>query len=341
MRVKYLVSDEWCCSQNGIWHLKGSIANLPDDIALENIKLKFIEPFSYSIPDQEIVRLYNNFIEPQTFESKVDIFIEAYSKIKAYAKEKIDVLLEDGTQLVFKLSPGSPSEWYYYNKGICNLYSKEFNFFKAENFLDEFKKNMTNYPYFEKRKETDLTDIEELIQTDDPEGLSYWYNEVIYGNVPSDEPELKEFLSKEIKFGIEVFLRSKAVAEYEGFLKSDRHRSKKQFHSKKEPITTLSEAFKEDSEYEEVMALLVSKDYCIENTHLWKREIKGKMKTLASLIKLLQLKGYYKVGLSNDEVKIIAQKTFNIDIGIDTIKHTKGSDTEHYFKFIPNSSSTK
>ena len=246
---------------------------------------------------------------------------------------------EDGSKLSFKISPKSPKEWFYHNTKLSELYSKKYPLFKIEDFKNEFNESLINYPYLEKRKEAEFEFIKNFIQADDPKGLSYWYNQVRRGKVPTDNERWRDFLSKEIKYGLEVFLHAKAVAEYEGFLESFQPSFKSENQIVEDSSIQLSDLFQNNESYEKIMDILVNKGHCQPITFIWKDEKKGSKSILASLIKNLHAKGYLTEKPSNDLILGIAKNTFGIDLKIDTVKQSKAD--KYIFKYIPSANNMR
>jgi len=92
------------------------------------------------------------------------------------------------------------------------------------------------------------------------------------------------------------------------------------------------------SKYKTVMEILVEKEYVHPNTYIWKDEAKGNKALLASLIKDLHGKVYYKKNTkpTNQQIKAICSNSFGWSVSIDTIKHAKADDFD--FSFIPYAS---
>ncbi len=97
---------------------------------------------------------------------------------------------------------------------------------------------------------------------------------------------------------------------------------------------TLSETFEDILKYQKVMELLVSKEFCQAHTYLWKDRKVGYKMTLVRILKQLHVQGYYQgnKSLSHDEIKAIANNTFGVQLGIDTVKKSFPGPAE---AFIP------
>jgi len=206
---------------DGFWYGKGDIAIVQEEYAEHLIEEEIAEPFSYSMTDEEILRLYKKQNEEYEFDKKVDLLVEILLKEshEIYLESDPSFILEDGTILSFEVRPETPAQWFYYNTSLSELYSKKYPIFKIEDFIIRFQRSLKNYNYPTKRKEVDIVDIKKFIDKNDPEGLKYWYDQVVHGMVPKDKTEWEAFFSKKIQYGLEVFLNAKAVAEFEGLLK--------------------------------------------------------------------------------------------------------------------------
>jgi hypothetical protein len=221
MKVRYLVSNHLCCiNPDGFIYKRGDIINLQDDLAKKYIDYNIVEPFSYSITDDEIKRLYEDFNETNVFESKVNIFIEAYSK----ANKRI--LLDDGNIIEFKVIPETRNEWYYFNTQMSKLYKSEVTECSFEKLKDDFLRLQSEYPHLNALREMELNGIKKATTDDSPKGIAYWYREAIYKRIPEDEKK-RAFLSRELEYGLEIYLQGIAIAEYEEFLKSDFQKNSK------------------------------------------------------------------------------------------------------------------
>ena len=165
MRVRYLTVDIYDISEGVLHNRTGEIAILPDEKARILIADQIVEPFSYNSPDKEIKQLYNKFNNTGKFEEKVDILVKVLSREapELFLEADPSFMLEDGTTLIFAVTPESPSNWYYYNNNFSELYTKKYKVFIIEDLKNEFDKSLINYPYVEKRKEAELEFMEELI----------------------------------------------------------------------------------------------------------------------------------------------------------------------------------
>ena len=98
----------------------------------------------------------------------------------------------------------------------------------------------------------------------------------------------------------------------------------------------LSELFENVSTYNSLMNLLVQKGYCEAGTYKWKDQGKGYKGLAAAIIKCLKPRGYFKpeiTTLSNDSVVYLCKNSFQIDVGIDTVKRANSGKFE--VSFIP------
>lgn len=111
---------------------------------------------------------------------------------------------------------------------------------------------------------------------------------------------------------------------------------------KKPPITdpnlTLFDIFKEKPKYPLLMNILVRNGLCYPNTYIW---INGDKSLMVRVLKNLHFKGYYLKDPSNKEYLSIAKNTFQLSMGIDSVKKVKGKITgkpenhEKDLQFIP------
>jgi len=101
------------------------------------------------------------------------------------------------------------------------------------------------------------------------------------------------------------------------------------------PPSNLHDFFESIPKYNYIMTLLVEKGHCYPNTYNWVTEMPGDMSYLAGLLKNLHLKKYYKNNKrpTNKEFQEIAQNTFGMTIGFDTVKKAKVENT--LYEFIP------
>lgn len=101
----------------------------------------------------------------------------------------------------------------------------------------------------------------------------------------------------------------------------------------KEKPLTLDMMFESVSKYTIIMDMLVLKDYIQPFTYKWKDE-KNRNKTfLSTILKFLFLQNYYKTKPSNEQYIEIAQNTFGLKIGIDTMKRANPEQSD--LSFIP------
>jgi hypothetical protein len=308
---------------------EGQIICLPDNSAKEYILGKLAEEFNYSITDNEIKQLHKDFNQASDFNKKVDIFISSLTKSVNKA------VLEDGNVVEFKLTPNKSDEWLQYNILLTQYYKNEFPDYDLEGLKKVFEKKRFNSPDHYRLIGSELLWIKKTIQADNPKGIKFWYNETIKGNVSKDDAVYNIFLSNPIHFGIDIFLRGKALAEYEAHLKTYKKKMQENECQAYNSIATLSQLFVSATEYNNMMALFVKEKLCQEKTFIWIDEKKGSLKMLASMIKHLHSKGFCRKKPTNAEVQLIAKNTFKMDICLDTIKRAKMDSFD--FSFIPES----
>lgn len=307
----------------------GEVICLPDKTALRYIEEKLAERFDYSIPDNEIRRLYDDFISASSFNKKVEIFISALSMSVSEA------ILEDGTEIRLTVTPKNPSEWLQYNSKLIQFYKSKFPENTVEGLKKSFNEKCINSPDYNKVIDSELIRIDKLNKDDNSRGIAYWYNEKYIGNVPKDESVYKLLLSSSIHHGVENFVKGEAYAEYESYLKSNSINNSGDTIDRKEIVTTFPNLFISEEKYQEIMSVLVKEKFCQEVTFIWKDSKKGTKSFLASLIKHLHSKGYYIKYPTNDEVLLVAKNSFMCDLGIDTVKRAKIDS--YNFDFIPES----
>jgi len=97
--------------------------------------------------------------------------------------------------------------------------------------------------------------------------------------------------------------------------------TKKKQQDDPKPLIDLIDLFEDVNRYHRVMAMLAGK-YIDKDTHLYIRKHAGHKKEIVQLILCLHVKGYFKNNKrpTQNEIKQIAQKTFGVTIGPDTIK---------------------
>ena len=110
--------------------------------------------------------------------------------------------------------------------------------------------------------------------------------------------------------------------------------------SKSDESLTLSDIFDEISKYKTIMEILVNQKLIHSGTYIWKDETKGNKGYLASLIKNLHGKQYFKGNAkpTSKQIELICKNTFGWNVSDGTIKHTKPDDFD--FSFIPPASTT-
>jgi hypothetical protein len=110
----------------------------------------------------------------------------------------------------------------------------------------------------------------------------------------------------------------------------------------------LTDLFEHTSKYQMIMRILAENGYIEPNTHIWKD--KENKKFLASMIKDLHYKGYYKENNkpANKTIVDICKNTFGVNISIETVKRANYFDTlksngkeVFIFSFIPIASTLK
>lgn len=99
--------------------------------------------------------------------------------------------------------------------------------------------------------------------------------------------------------------------------------------------------FKEISQYQYIMNILVEKGYCNPHTLIWEDQTGGSKGLLAAILKCLHTQGYYKNNqkLTSEQIKQIAGETFGLKISIDTVK--KANKKNNVVDFIPVASTVK
>jgi hypothetical protein len=132
-----------------------------------------------------------------------------------------------------------------------------------------------------------------------------------------------DFIDKELEEYKEVETETKALKTF----KNDYNEN-----------LTLLDLFESVSKYKYIMNLLVDKGYCQPNTYIWKDEMKGNKGLLAAIIKYLHKQGYYKNNKkpTNEQIILIAKKTFGWELKIDTVKRANPNNFD--LSFIPQSS---
>jgi hypothetical protein len=98
----------------------------------------------------------------------------------------------------------------------------------------------------------------------------------------------------------------------------------------------LSQLFDSVSKYQIIMGIIAGQGLIDPVTYIWKYSGNGTKRYLASLVKHLHAKGYFKYPPTNEQIKAVCQHTFGWPVSIDTIKHAKPARNE--FGFIPASS---
>ena len=166
MRVRYLIRCKVQWDSDEVFHSRGDISILPDEQAMSLINDKFAEPFSYSIPDKDILSLHQNQNDTSEFEEKVNILMEVLSREiqEILIEANPGFLLEDRTFLSFKVIPKLPSEWFYYNSRLSELYKKKYSIFSVEDLMNEFNQSLINFPYLIKLKEDYFESIRNIIE---------------------------------------------------------------------------------------------------------------------------------------------------------------------------------
>ncbi|WP_111627051.1 hypothetical protein [Larkinella arboricola] len=92
--------------------------------------------------------------------------------------------------------------------------------------------------------------------------------------------------------------------------------------------------FEHTSKYKIVMELLVERKYCQAGTYIWIDTAPGFKSTVVILIKHLHAQGFFKNKKkpSNQEIVIVAQNTFGVQLSIDSVK--KAQPSSSHFDFI-------
>lgn len=307
----------------------GEVIWIQDETALKYIKEKLAEKFDYSIPDNDIRKLHDDFMNASDFNKKVEIFMETLSNSVNKA------IFEDGTEARFTIAPETAYEWFHYNSELIDFYKNKFPEITADGLIKSFVNKCRNSPDHQKVIDSELKRINKILTDSRFIGITYWYNEKCIGNVPKDEEAYKLFLSSSIPHGVEDFIKGDAFAEYESYLKSKNFDEIVCKDAHKEVITIFPQLFTSQIKYQSIMSILIKENLCQEGTLIWIDSKKGNKSVLASLIKHLHSKGYYSKYPTNDEVLLIAKNSFKCDIGIDTVKRARIDS--YSFEFIPDS----
>ena len=117
--------------------------------------------------------------------------------------------------------------------------------------------------------------------------------------------------------------------------KIESHASKEGGGSKINQDLKLEDIFESKEKYDLIFDILADEKLVSRETHIWLDHGQGFKAVMISVVKNLQLKGYYSDNhyYTNDEIRHIVYNTFNIEIGIDCIKHTTNDNTK--MGFIP------
>jgi hypothetical protein len=96
--------------------------------------------------------------------------------------------------------------------------------------------------------------------------------------------------------------------------------------------------FYDNAKYIKIMALLVEKCFCVENTHFWYDKSNSNKSTIVSVLKYLHIQGYYinNKKLTAKELIEVAKNTFGATISESFIKKHDLNINE--VKFIPSAS---
>jgi hypothetical protein len=212
MKVRFQVSDHVYCLERESFYKLGEIVDLPEHAAKTYIEDRMVEPFEYSIDEDEIIELYRKFTASTLFEEKVDIYL------KVIAKSNSHIQLKDSTKLIFEVTPNKDEEWYFYNTSMCDFYIKNFYRCRFDSFKDNFERKLINFPNYKVLIKKELAKIDEILKIDNTDGILYWYNAGLDGEIPLDGKSIKAFFSKKIYHGVEYYLQGKALFEYVMFL---------------------------------------------------------------------------------------------------------------------------
>lgn len=213
MKVRFQISNHVYCLERETFYKLGDSANLSDHQAKTFIDHRLVEPFEYPIDEDEIKELYRRFTVSTLFEERVDIFL------KVIAKSDSHIQLEDGTKLIFEVTPNKPEEWYYYNKRLIDFYLRNFYRCNLDRLKENFNRKLKNFAHFETLRKTELNSINNTFREDLSTGIFYWYKTTMAGEIPVDDKGTKDFLSKIIPYGLENYLQGKALAEFVEYLK--------------------------------------------------------------------------------------------------------------------------
>jgi hypothetical protein len=216
MKVRFQVSNHVYCSERETFYKLGDIANLSDHQAKTFIDYRLVEPFEYSITDEEMIELHEKFTNTLEFEKKVDLLMIVI------AKSNKNVKLSGGAELLFELTPTKPEEWFYYNKSLSEFYIENFYRCSLESFKENLERKLKNFPNYKILRKKEFERIDEILNTDNNEGILYWYKAGLDGEIPIDEKNIKALFSKKIYHGVENYLQGKALFEYALFLSNPR-----------------------------------------------------------------------------------------------------------------------
>ena len=102
----------------------------------------------------------------------------------------------------------------------------------------------------------------------------------------------------------------------------------------KHNYSNLLDIFESIPKYHYIMQLLVKAEYCEAGTYIWKDEKKGSKVLIASIIKDLHVKGYYKDDHkpTTKEIIEISKNTFKVSISEGTVKKAKHSIVDFNIK---------
>jgi hypothetical protein len=192
----------------------GDIADLLDHQAKTFIDYRLVEPFEYSIDEDVIKELYRKFTVSTLFEEKVDIFL------KVIAKSDSHIQLEDGTKLIFEVTPNKAEEWYRYNTQLRDFYVENFFRCSLDGLKENFNRKLKNFAHFETLRKKEFDYINKTFNEGISTGIYYWYEKTRAGEIPVDFQGTPELFCKKIYWGLEDYLQGKALAEYVEYLKT-------------------------------------------------------------------------------------------------------------------------
>lgn len=214
------------------------------------------------------------------------------------------------------------------------MYDDSEKYIQISNFKDETKllfkevANESREPLFEHLLNTAL-DFKNRKSIDEK------YNKGTY-KVESNRRVGNTFINSELVTAPQenIGVKVQTLLDYIKWLEDVKKTLLKVVSSKKNNFgSNLESFFKSISEYKTIMEILVEQDLIQPNTYIWKDRKSGAKGFLVGLIKYLHLQGYYKREPTHKEIVLICANTFDLKLGIDTVKRKHGSDFD--YAFIP------